>query len=232
MFKVIRRRFKAAQHRTVAQYDCDWSTPPSDCVNLIAGAATLGHDELRAGGGAPRVRAAWHASAQRSHGVWFAPSSSTFCSGRHDAGLVRLGFVMLGDREASEDAVQDAFVSLHRNLPLMRDPEAAEAYLRSGGAQPLSLVDATTGRTARTDPPTLVRQQSESPEDTATARSEVGSLVAAMRIAAPAPARGARLPVRPGALRRRDRPPPGDQRGIGQDPHTSRTARHPATAPR
>ena len=33
---------------------------------------------------------------------------------RHYAALVRLGVVMLGSREAAEDAVQDAFLTLHR----------------------------------------------------------------------------------------------------------------------
>src|ERR687898_2006353 len=50
---------------------------------------------------------------------------------RHYAGLLRLAFVMVGDRGAAEDAVQDAFVALHRNVSKLRDPEAAEAYLRS-----------------------------------------------------------------------------------------------------
>ena len=35
---------------------------------------------------------------------------------RHYAALVRLAVVMLGSREAAEDAVQDAFVALHRNV--------------------------------------------------------------------------------------------------------------------
>ena len=100
---------------------------------------------------------------------------------RHYAGLVRLGFVMLGDREASEDAVQDAFVSLHRNLPLMRDPEAAEAYLRSAVLNRCRSWMRRQVAQRAPRPLMLVRQQSESPEDTATARSEVGSLVAAMR---------------------------------------------------
>ncbi len=50
---------------------------------------------------------------------------------RHYAALLRLAVVMVGDRGAAEDAVQDAFVALHRNLPKLRDPEAAEAYVRS-----------------------------------------------------------------------------------------------------
>ena len=50
---------------------------------------------------------------------------------RHYAALLRLGVVMLGSREAAEDVVQDAFVALHRHRRSLRDPEAAEAYLRS-----------------------------------------------------------------------------------------------------
>ena len=34
---------------------------------------------------------------------------------RHYTALLRLGVVMLGSREAAEDAVQDAFVALHRH---------------------------------------------------------------------------------------------------------------------
>lgn len=100
---------------------------------------------------------------------------------RHYAGLVRLGVVMLGDREAAEDAVQDAFVAIQRNLPLMRDPEAAEAYLRSAVLNRCrSWIRRQVAQRAPR-PLMLVRQQSESPEDAATARSEVGSLVVAMR---------------------------------------------------
>src|SRR5687768_2830075 len=50
---------------------------------------------------------------------------------RHYGSLLRLAVVMLGNREAAEDAVQEAFVALHRNRRTMRDPAAAEAYLRS-----------------------------------------------------------------------------------------------------
>lgn len=33
----------------------------------------------------------------------------------HAVGLIRLGFIMLGDRGAAEDAVQDAFLGLYRS---------------------------------------------------------------------------------------------------------------------
>ena len=50
---------------------------------------------------------------------------------RHYATLLRVAYAMLGPREAAEDAVQDAFVSLYRHWDRLRDPQAAEAYLRS-----------------------------------------------------------------------------------------------------
>ncbi|WP_392542360.1 RNA polymerase sigma factor [Oryzobacter telluris] len=49
----------------------------------------------------------------------------------HAAGLVRLAQVLLGDREAAEDAVQEAFVSLYRHWNGLRDHGASRAYLRA-----------------------------------------------------------------------------------------------------
>lgn len=49
----------------------------------------------------------------------------------HAVGLIRLGFVMLGDRGAAEDVVQDAFVGLYRNWDRLDDPATALAYVRS-----------------------------------------------------------------------------------------------------
>lgn len=45
--------------------------------------------------------------------------------------LLRIAHALLGTREGAEDAVQDAFVSLHRHWHGLRDPEAAEAYVRA-----------------------------------------------------------------------------------------------------
>lgn len=50
---------------------------------------------------------------------------------RHYTSLLRGAFAMLGTREGAEDAVQEAFVSLYRHWDRLRDPRAAEAYLRS-----------------------------------------------------------------------------------------------------
>jgi len=49
----------------------------------------------------------------------------------HCADLVRLGYALTGDRGAAEEAVQDAFFSLHRNWRSVRDRSAMHAYLRS-----------------------------------------------------------------------------------------------------
>jgi RNA polymerase sigma-70 factor (sigma-E family) len=49
----------------------------------------------------------------------------------HAVGLIRLAVVMLGDRPAAEDVVQDAFAGLYRRWAKLTDPGKAPAYLRS-----------------------------------------------------------------------------------------------------
>jgi RNA polymerase sigma-70 factor (sigma-E family) len=46
-------------------------------------------------------------------------------------GLVRLAHVMIGDRSAAEDIVQDAFYGLYRRWDYLSDQDKAQAYLRS-----------------------------------------------------------------------------------------------------
>ena len=100
---------------------------------------------------------------------------------RHYAALLRLGVVMLGSREAAEDAVQEAFVSLHRNWRSLRDPGSAEVYLRSAVLNGCRswVRRQVTQRAAR--PLMLVREHQESAEATTVDRDEVGSLVEVMR---------------------------------------------------
>lgn len=100
---------------------------------------------------------------------------------RHYASLLRLAVVMLGTREAAEDAVQEAFVALHRNYTSLRDPEAAEAYLRSAvlNRSRSWVRRQVTQRAAR--PLILVREQHESPEERVVELDEAGSLVTLMR---------------------------------------------------
>lgn len=45
--------------------------------------------------------------------------------------LVRVAYAMIGTRESAEDAVQEAFASLFRHWDRLRDPDTADAYLRS-----------------------------------------------------------------------------------------------------
>src|SRR5947207_3342930 len=49
----------------------------------------------------------------------------------HAGGLIRLGVVMLGDRAAAEDVVQEAFCALYRRWPRLADPAKALPYVRS-----------------------------------------------------------------------------------------------------
>jgi RNA polymerase sigma-70 factor (sigma-E family) len=45
--------------------------------------------------------------------------------------LVRLAVLLVGDRGAAEEVVQDAFVKLHSRWRTIREPEKAAAWLRS-----------------------------------------------------------------------------------------------------
>jgi RNA polymerase sigma-70 factor (sigma-E family) len=49
----------------------------------------------------------------------------------HAIGLIRLAIVMLGDRAAAEDVVQDAFLGLYRHWIRLDDQANALAYVRS-----------------------------------------------------------------------------------------------------
>lgn len=49
----------------------------------------------------------------------------------HAVGFIRLAVVMLGDRAAAEDVVQDAYCGLYRRWQHLDDPGKALAYLRS-----------------------------------------------------------------------------------------------------
>jgi hypothetical protein len=49
----------------------------------------------------------------------------------HALSLIRLGYVMLGDRGAAEDVVQDAFAGLHRRWGQLADSSKAEERLAS-----------------------------------------------------------------------------------------------------
>jgi RNA polymerase sigma-70 factor (sigma-E family) len=49
----------------------------------------------------------------------------------HALSLTRLAYVMLGDRPAAEDVVQEAFLGLYRRWGSLRDTASAPGYLRA-----------------------------------------------------------------------------------------------------
>jgi RNA polymerase sigma-70 factor (sigma-E family) len=49
----------------------------------------------------------------------------------HALTLIRLAYVMLGDRPAAEDVVQDAFLGLYKGWGRLRDTASAPGYLRA-----------------------------------------------------------------------------------------------------
>jgi RNA polymerase sigma-70 factor (sigma-E family) len=49
----------------------------------------------------------------------------------HALGLTRLALIIVGDRQAAEDIVQDAFCGLHRRWDALRDTGKALQYVRS-----------------------------------------------------------------------------------------------------
>lgn len=49
----------------------------------------------------------------------------------HAVSLIRLAYLMLGDRAAAEDAVQDAFFGLYRRWDRLDDPGRALGYVRT-----------------------------------------------------------------------------------------------------
>jgi RNA polymerase sigma-70 factor (sigma-E family) len=63
-----------------------------------------------------------------------AGSAEVAVAGLYDAaavGLIRLAYLMLGDRSSAEDVVQDAFCGLYRNWDRLADHDRALAYVRS-----------------------------------------------------------------------------------------------------
>jgi RNA polymerase sigma-70 factor (sigma-E family) len=49
----------------------------------------------------------------------------------HALGLIRLAYVMLGDRPGAEDVVQEAFCGLYRHWEHLAEPNRALSYVRS-----------------------------------------------------------------------------------------------------
>jgi RNA polymerase sigma factor (sigma-70 family) len=101
---------------------------------------------------------------------------------RHSTDLVGLAFCLIGDREAAEEVVQDAFVALHRHWGELREHPAAVAYLRT------AVVNGCRSRQrrlvlARRVMPTLrpLSISVPSTEETAVLRDDAARLAAAVR---------------------------------------------------
>ena len=72
----------------------------------------------------------------------------------HALGLIRLAVVMLGDRPAAEDAVQEAFCGLYRRWHSLADPAKALTYVRSSVINGCRTVLRRRRRQAGPDPST------------------------------------------------------------------------------
>lgn len=74
------------------------------------------------------------ADAAREHEFVDEPDAGAALTGlyrEHALRLIRLAYVMLGDRQAAEDVVQDAFAGLYRRWGRLTDHTKALHYLRS-----------------------------------------------------------------------------------------------------
>lgn len=74
----------------------------------------------------------------------------------HAVGFIRLAVVMLGDRAAAEDVVQDAYCGLYRRWRHLHDPSRALPYLRSAVLNGCRSQLRARGRARRQPPDGLV----------------------------------------------------------------------------
>jgi RNA polymerase sigma-70 factor (sigma-E family) len=96
----------------------------------------------------------------------------------HALSLTRLAFVMLGDRPAAEDVVQEAFLGLYRRWKHLRDPASAPGYLRASVVNGCRMVLRSR---ARRDDRTAGDLPWESAEATALIGEEYRHLLQAIR---------------------------------------------------
>jgi len=99
----------------------------------------------------------------------------------HRLHMVRLAYLLVGDRESAEDIAQDAFAALHRHWRQLRSTDAAIGYLRTAtvnGARSLLRRRRTVRRFPQPDESTL---SVESAEATSMLAAEHSEVLAAMR---------------------------------------------------
>ena len=98
----------------------------------------------------------------------------------HAVGLIRLAVVILGDRQAAEDVVQDAFCGLYRRWQHLDDPARALGYVRSATLNGCRSALRTRIRGQRR-PPLAVAAESASAENAALLGEEHREVLAAVR---------------------------------------------------
>jgi RNA polymerase sigma-70 factor (sigma-E family) len=96
----------------------------------------------------------------------------------HALGLLRLAVVMLGDQQAAEDVVQDAFFGLYRRWGSLRSTDRAQAYVRSAVFNGCRSVLRKRGRDRQF---VLTDAESESAEASVLLSEEHEAVLAAMR---------------------------------------------------
>jgi len=96
----------------------------------------------------------------------------------HAVGLIRLAIVMLGDRAAAEDVVQDAFLGLYRHWAGLTDPANALAYVRSAVLNGCRNALRQRGRPGHLEPPVAA---GDSPEAAVLIGEEHQQVLAAVR---------------------------------------------------
>jgi RNA polymerase sigma-70 factor (sigma-E family) len=122
----------------------------------------------------PRLDDASHRAADRQLD---ASQAVTALYQDHALGLTRLAFLMLGDRQAAEDVVQEAFAGLYRAWGRMADHDNALGYVRT------SVLNGCRSalRRARRAPRPLAAPAVASAEATVLAGEERRATVAALR---------------------------------------------------
>ncbi len=99
----------------------------------------------------------------------------------HALGLIRLAVVMLGDRAAAEDVVQEAFCGLFRHWHRLADTASALPYVRSAVLNGCRSVLRHRRRRQGTAPPEADWLTAESAESSALISEEHEEVLAALR---------------------------------------------------